>query len=57
MKLTVGKWGVGLEVGRLVINLFLGDIYLRVPMIGEFSYSSAGMYLDCWKGSKKGFKD
>ncbi|RCX07061.1 hypothetical protein [Marinomonas foliarum] len=57
MKLTIDRWGVGLEIGSLIINLFVGDVYVRIPNVGELAYSSAGFYLDHWRDPKKGFKE
>lgn len=46
MKLSIGRWGFGLEVGGLVLWLFLGDIYLRCPRIGELAWNSTGFHVN-----------
>lgn len=45
MRLSIGKWGIGLEIGGLVLWLFLGDIYLRLPRVGELALNSTGFHV------------
>ena len=44
--LTVGYWGLGLKIGDLVIHLFLGDLYLRIPKVGELAWNQLGLFID-----------
>lgn len=46
MKFSIGKWGVGVEAGRLVILLYLGDVYLKIPLVGELAVNSSGFFTD-----------
>lgn len=43
MKFTINRWGVGLEIGALIINLFIGDLYIKIPRVGECAYNAVGL--------------
>lgn len=44
MKISIGRWGFGLEVGGFVMDLFLGDVYVRVPGVGELAWNHTGFF-------------
>ncbi|MDT0500321.1 MULTISPECIES: hypothetical protein [unclassified Halomonas] len=44
--ITIGLWGVGLRVGGLIINLYLGDLYFRIPQVGELAWNSLGLHMN-----------
>lgn len=46
MTITIGRWGIGLVIGGFVMDLFLQDVYLRVPRLGELAWNPTGFYVD-----------
>ncbi len=46
MKVRVERYGMGLAVGGFVVEVFLGDIYLKVPRVGELAWNSVGFFVD-----------
>ena len=46
MIIKFGRWGVGLMVGGFVVDLFLGNVYVRVPGVGELAWNQSGFYVD-----------
>jgi hypothetical protein len=46
MRLKVGRWGIGMVLGGVVVDLFLGDVFVRVPGVGELAWNQTGFYLD-----------
>lgn len=50
--LSIGFWGVGLKVGGLVIDLYLGDVYVRVPRVGELAWNQLGLCVDRYPKKK-----
>lgn len=53
MKITVGMWGAGISVLGLVVHLYWGDVYVRVPLVGELAWNGAGFFRNrILRGSK-----
>lgn len=46
MSILLGRWGIDFRLGSLVIHIFLGDLYLKVPKVGELAWNSTGFFLD-----------
>lgn len=46
MKIQIEASGVGLEVGRFVLGLFVGDFYVRLPNVGEVAWNQTGLHLN-----------
>ncbi|GEK46019.1 hypothetical protein HPA02_03020 [Bisbaumannia pacifica] len=44
MRVACGKWGLGLSIGAFKFDMYLGDLYLRVPNVGELAWNSTGFY-------------
>ena len=53
MILYVCTWGIGFKSKHLVIRLVLGDLYLKMPFIGECAWNSVGFCFDRWTWEKK----
>lgn len=49
MRIELVRWGVELEVARLYIRLVYGDLFVRIPWIGQLAWNHCGLYLDGWK--------
>jgi hypothetical protein len=37
MKITVGLWGLEITIKGLVVHLYRGDVYIRLPWLGELA--------------------
>lgn len=46
MKIQIEISGVGLEFGDFVLNLFVGDFYIRLPNVGEAAWNQTGLHLN-----------
>lgn len=46
MRITVGAWGVGVTVLGLVVHLYWGDTYIRVPWVGELAWNCTGLHMN-----------
>lgn len=53
MSITIGRWGIGLESSHLIIWLYLGDIYLKIPLLGELAINSIGIFFDRYEFKNK----
>ena len=44
MGVSLGKWGfAGSKVGGFVCDLHLGDVYIKVPGLGELAWNTVGL--------------
>lgn len=46
MKITVGKWGAGGSIMGLVVHIYLGDTYIRIPFVGEMAWNCTGFHVN-----------
>lgn len=46
MKVSFARWGFGLELGGFVLDIFLGDVYIKIPSVGELAWNLTGFYMD-----------
>lgn len=46
MKVTVGAWGLGVSLSGVVVHLYLGDVYIRLPRVGELAWNYTGFYIN-----------
>lgn len=46
MKVEVKRWGIGLTIDGFVADLYLGDVYLRIPGICELAWNATGFFFD-----------
>lgn len=46
MGITLGGWGMGVVIGGMVVDLFVGDIYVRIPGVGELAWNSVGFVVN-----------
>jgi hypothetical protein len=46
MKITAGAWGMGVAIMGLVIHLYWGDVYIRLPWVGELAWNSTGLHMN-----------
>ncbi|ATJ82024.1 hypothetical protein ACFPTY_03485 [Halomonas beimenensis] len=49
MRIELVRWGMELEVARLYIRLVYGDVFVRIPRLGQLAWNQCGLYLDAWK--------
>lgn len=52
MRVTLGRWGMGVTVGGFVADLFAGDVYLKVPKLGELAWNCTGFHIDRAAGQR-----
>lgn len=46
MTVSVSTQGIEIELFGGAFCLFLGELYLRVPQIGEIAWNSTGFYMN-----------
>lgn len=46
MTCSIGKWGISVQLGGLAVWLYLGDVYLRCPKVGELAWNTTGLHLN-----------
>lgn len=46
MRISFARWGFGVEVGGFTLELYLGDVYIKVPSVGELAWNQTGFYVD-----------
>lgn len=52
MRLKLERWGIEVGIGGIIIRLVLGDVFIRVPMVGLLAWNSFGFYMDKWSEAK-----
>ena len=48
MVLKLERWGIEVGIGGIIIRLVLGDVFIRVPMVGQLTWNSMGLSKDKW---------
>mgnify|MGYP001204030822 FL=1 len=46
MRVSIEAWGLSMELFGLVTHLYPGDVYFRVPWIGELAWNSTGLHVN-----------
>ncbi len=44
MTIKTSRWGFSVNVGGLAVEAFVGELYLRLPKIGELAWNGTGLY-------------
>ena len=52
MRIEFTNWGMELTIMDLVIRLVAGDVFLRVPMVGQLTWNQCGLSVDRWADAK-----
>ncbi|SDK73361.1 hypothetical protein [Billgrantia gudaonensis] len=52
MLLKLERSGIEVGVSSLIIRLVSGDVFIRVPMVGQMAWNQCGLFLDRWADAK-----
>lgn len=52
MLLKLERSGIEVGVSGLIIRLVSGDVFIRVPMVGQMAWNQCGLFLDRWADAK-----
>lgn len=52
MWLKLERWGIEVGAGSLIVRLVIGDVFIRVPMIGQVAWNHVGFFMDGWTDAK-----
>ncbi|MDI5985306.1 hypothetical protein QLQ85_10925 [Halomonas sp. M4R5S39] len=52
MRLQLERRGIEAGIGSLIIRLVSGDVFIRVPMVGQVAWNQCGLSLDRWADAK-----
>lgn len=44
--------GIDVRIGGIIIRLVLGDVFIRVPMVGQLAWNSIDFSMDKWSDAK-----
>lgn len=54
VRIEFTRWGMELTIMELVIRLVAGDVFLRVPMVGQLVWNQCGLSVDRWTERRRG---
>ena len=40
------RWGVDIRAGSCILRLVAGDIFIRLPGVGQIAWNATGFYAD-----------
>ncbi len=52
MRIEFTRWGMEFSIMGLIVRLVVGDVFLRVPMVGLLAWNQCGLTLDRWADAK-----
>ncbi|SHL15351.1 hypothetical protein SAMN05192556_108116 [Halomonas caseinilytica] len=52
MRIEFTRWGMEFAIMGLIVRLVVGDVFLRVPMVGLLAWNQCGLTLDRWADAK-----
>ncbi|GHE22828.1 hypothetical protein GCM10017767_33490 [Halomonas urumqiensis] len=52
MRIELTRRGMELTIMGLKVRLVAGDVFLRVPMVGQLAWNQCGLSMDRWADSK-----
>ncbi|SDL08061.1 hypothetical protein SAMN05192555_102352 [Franzmannia pantelleriensis] len=52
MWLKLERWGIEFGVGSVIIRLVTGDVFIRVPMVGQLAWNPVSFSMDRWAYAK-----
>lgn len=52
MWIKLERWGIDVGVSGLVIRLVLGDVFIRIPLVGAVAWNTHSLAVDRWKDVK-----
>lgn len=53
MQLKLERWGIDADVGSFIVRLVAGDVFIRVPLVGQVALNSVGLFFDRWEDAKR----
>ena len=53
MLLKLERWGIEVSIGGVIIRLVIGDVFIRVPMVGVVAWNHYALCFDRWEDVKK----
>lgn len=52
MWLKLERRGIEVRLCSLIVRLVIGDVFIRVPIIGQVAWNSEGLFMDRWTDAK-----
>ncbi len=52
MWLKLERRGIEARVCSIIVRLVIGDVFIRVPIIGQVAWNSEGLFMDRWADAK-----
>ncbi|WP_336275284.1 hypothetical protein [Vreelandella indica] len=53
MWIKIERWGIDVGVSGLIIRLVLGDVFIRIPLVGVVAWNHHSLSFDRWEDVKK----
>ncbi|TFH87935.1 hypothetical protein EQG41_03180 [Billgrantia azerbaijanica] len=52
MWLKLERWGIDVGMGNCVVRLVSGDVFIRIPKLGQMAWNQFGLAVDRWEDAK-----